>query len=52
VSLLGALIVAMGFPPRPLSQKKMGRAIGRWYCPYFRIDGRLMSEAYGFSPSS
>jgi hypothetical protein len=26
------------FPPRPLSQKKMGRAIGRWYCPYFCID--------------
>src|ERR1700683_5453379 len=23
---------------RPLSQKKMGCAIGRWYCPYFRID--------------
>src|SRR3984885_4905851 len=23
---------------QPLSQKKMGCAIGRWYCPYFRID--------------
>ena len=38
MSLLGPLIAAMGFPLRSLSQKKMARAIGRWYCPYFRID--------------
>jgi hypothetical protein len=30
----------------PFSQNKTGRAIGRWYCPYFRIDCSIfMPEA-------
>jgi hypothetical protein len=31
------------------SLNKMRRAIGHWYCPYFRIDRSVfMPEAYGF----
>jgi hypothetical protein len=34
------------------SQNKMSRAIGRWYCQYFRIDCSVFTpNAYGFSPS-
>ena len=53
MTLVDAFIVAIGFPSvfelLPLSQNKVGRAIGRWYCPYFLIDWSVfVPEAYGF----